>query len=477
MLAGVQSAAAQRLYRLETGAAMTYNSYDSSTELASSFGAGARLGWWPLQRFTVEVEGGFAVPKSRNGTTVNVYSLGASGLVNFPIGLYSSAFLKLGYASMTYGGNCPDVSIVGAGPCGNTSAVIGGLGTRIALSPTLFLRGEALIDHSSSPSFSNIHVAAGFSWMIGSRRLQDTDGDGVYDRYDRCPDTRPGAIIDRHGCPSDFDKDGVPDGLDRCPDTPPGAEVDAVGCPNDADRDGVLSGIDQCPDTPAGVTVDPRGCPTDADGDGVFDGLDRCPDTPAGATVDRLGCPGDQDNDRVLDGLDRCPDTPPGTVVNAFGCPPNQDSDGDGVNDSVDRCPDTPRGQAVDALGCPVGAPGPGDSTAADWVIPGTVFDFQSALLKSSALPQLDSIARVLERHPEIRVEIAGHAHDRLPPEGNMRLSIERAQAVRLYLLERGVRGTQLLIQGYGATRMLTQDTTMTAREMNRRVEIRRSGN
>ncbi|HTM57459.1 MAG TPA: OmpA family protein [Candidatus Udaeobacter sp.] len=58
----------------------------------------------------------------------------------------------------------------------------------------------------------------------------DTDGDGVADRLDRCPNTPPGCHVDDYGCPWDSDQDGVCDGLDQCPDTPLGSKVDRRGC-------------------------------------------------------------------------------------------------------------------------------------------------------------------------------------------------------------------------------------------------------
>jgi len=60
--------------------------------------------------------------------------------------------------------------------------------------------------------------------------------------------------------------------------------------PIDTDGDGVYDDKDQCPNTPAGIVVDPRGCPLDKDGDGVYDYLDKCPGTPMGANVDADGC-------------------------------------------------------------------------------------------------------------------------------------------------------------------------------------------
>jgi OOP family OmpA-OmpF porin len=88
----------------------------------------------------------------------------------------------------------------------------------------------------------------------------------------------------------DSDGDGVTDDLDRCPNTPRGVKVDARGCPLDTDGDGVPDYLDKCPNTPKGVKVDTQGCPLDSDGDGVPDYLDECPDTPKGAKVNEKGC-------------------------------------------------------------------------------------------------------------------------------------------------------------------------------------------
>jgi len=92
------------------------------------------------------------------------------------------------------------------------------------------------------------------------------------------------------GMAKDSDGDGVPDKQDQCPDTPKGVKVDKVGCPLDSDGDGVPDYKDKCPDTPKGVKVDKVGCPLDSDGDGVPDYQDKCPDTPKGAKVDKRGC-------------------------------------------------------------------------------------------------------------------------------------------------------------------------------------------
>ncbi len=225
----------------------------------------------------------------------------------------------------------------------------------------------------------------GISYMFG-KKVEDSDGDGVSDVKDTCPDTPRGVPVDINGCPLDSDKDGVPDYRDKCPNTPEGIKVNIDGCAviTDSDKDGVADNIDRCPNTPVGIKVnrygcpidsdldgvpdykdkcpktvigtkvDENGCPLDSDGDGVLDNKDECPDTPKGVKVDSTGCPIDSDKDSVPDYLDKCPDTPIGTLVDKKGCPVLLDSDNDGVPDDSDECPDTPAGVIVDRLGCPL---------------------------------------------------------------------------------------------------------------------------
>ncbi|THD68116.1 hypothetical protein E7Z59_08885 [Robertkochia marina] len=165
-----------------------------------------------------------------------------------------------------------------------------------------------------------------------SQNTADTDGDGVADDDDDCPDTPEGAEVNENGCATsqlDSDGDGVNDDADQCPDTPQGAEVDENGCATsqlDSDEDGVNDDADQCPDTPEGEEVDEQGCSDsqkDSDGDGVNDAEDECPETPEGQETDENGCADsqkDDDRDGVSNADDQCPDTPEGSEVNEEGC-------------------------------------------------------------------------------------------------------------------------------------------------------------
>ena len=297
---------------------------------------------------------------------------------------------------------------------------------------------------------------ADFVVKVFLEKGMDSDGDGVLDDMDRCPDTPGGVKVDRRGCPLDTDGDGVFDYLDKCPDTPEGLNVDPDGCPFDTDGDGVYDYLDECPNTQKGVKVDKKGCPYDRDGDGVIDELDRCPDTPGGVKVDRRGCPLDTDGDGVYDYLDRCPDTPKGVKVDRNGCP--LDTDRDGVYDYLDKCPGTPRGAKVNDRGC--------------WVLERVQFDTAKWSIKAETYPALDEVVAVLKRNPDLKVEIEGHTDIAGSKALNQKLSENRAKVVREYLTKEGINPERLSSAGYGFSRPIASNSTIAGRAKNRRVEL-----
>jgi OmpA-OmpF porin, OOP family len=167
---------------------------------------------------------------------------------------------------------------------GSAMQLRGSMGARREL--TSEFDSEKMIDYVAS-------LGIQYSWGGSeTRRVIDTDGDGVADDADKCPGTPAGTAVDSSGCPlpQDDDGDGVTNDIDKCPGTPAGAKVDANGCEIDSDGDGVSDSRDQCPNTPAGAKVDEKGCELDSDGDGVVDSVDKCPDTPKGDRVDSVGC-------------------------------------------------------------------------------------------------------------------------------------------------------------------------------------------
>jgi outer membrane protein OmpA-like peptidoglycan-associated protein len=359
----------------------------------------------------------------------------------------------------------------------------------MGITPDLLARGDLTVSRNGGTtatgaefSFTNLGISLGLSYMLGSKPIPDSDGDGILENKDRCPDTPAGAQVDGTGCPSDSDADGVPDGVDRCANTAPGAEVDGTGCTQDSDGDNIADGLDRCPDTEPGVLVDPNGCPRDSDGDAIPDGLDRCSETPKGATVDALGCPGDEDGDGVLDGLDRCPRTPTGTSINATGCPSTQ---GAAPQPAPRRAAPTPApsnaptppsgaaaaGAAAAGAAAPPGARPKGRLTPG--VIPGVAFASGSARLLPQSYVPLDSIAEILKADTTVKIEIGAHSEKTGTPSEAEHLTNLQAEAVRTYLVTRGVNFQQVQARGYGSAFPLTTDNTPQGRAANRRVELK----
>ncbi len=278
-----------------------------------------------------------------------------------------------------------------------------------------------------------------------------------------------GGLTFSIGASSDSDGDGVKDEDDKCPETPEGVAVDAFGCPIDSDGDGVPDYLDKCPNTEAGMKVDEFGCVVDSDGDGVLDAQDRCPNTPAGVKVNEFGCP-DSDSDGVPDNEDKCPDTPKGAKVDDRGCP--IDSDGDGVPDYKDKCPSTPKGEQVDSTGC---------STQKDTVMikevvtlaGDTNFEFNKSDLLPSAYPVLNELAQSMKSNPNTRWRVEGHTDAIGSDSYNMDLSRRRAESVVNYLVSNGVERNRLEVVPLGESNPIATNDTQEGRSMNRRVEIK----
>ena len=177
--------------------------------------------------------------------------------------------------------------------------------------------------------------------------------------------------------------------------------------------------------------------------------------------------PADTDGDGVIDTMDACPNTPAGTKVDAKGCTlPPPDADGDGVIDAIDACPNTPMGTTVDATGCPIVIPAPIITFS------GVNFESSKSRLLPSATQLLDEAVATLTANATLRVEIAGHADSSGNPASNLRLSQARAQAVRQYLVGKGIAADRLTVRSYGDTRPIAPNATPAGRAANRRVEI-----
>jgi outer membrane protein OmpA-like peptidoglycan-associated protein len=192
-----------------------------------------------------------------------------------------------------------------------------------------------------------------------------------------------------------------------------------------------------------------------------------CPIAVVDPESGRRDCAADSDGDGVGDGVDQCPGTQLGTAVDNKGCPKSTaatDDDGDGVANEGDKCPNTQRGLKVDDAGCVV---------AQKTAIQGVTFQPNSARLTPEGKQTLDGVAETLRAQEDLKVEIAGHTDNIGSDAYNTLLSQQRADAVRKYLVEKGIEESRMTAVGYGELEPVASNDTEEGRRANRRVEFR----
>jgi OOP family OmpA-OmpF porin len=151
-----------------------------------------------------------------------------------------------------------------------------------------------------------------------------------------------------------------------------------------------------------------------------------------------------------------------------------KDSDGDGVSDQFDKCPGTAAGSVIDGSGCPLVFPH-ADTLKAS---PGTAayaniqFEFDSSVLRTSSYPVLDATSADLRASGKA-IEINGFAsNDEGTAAHQLKLSKDRANSVKTYLVNSGVDAKKIKVKGYGETNPIADNSTEEGRILNRRVQF-----
>ena len=303
----------------------------------------------------------------------------------------------------------------------------GGVGFNLMFTDFVGLNIQSTYKHSFDDERQPSHFqhALGVIIKFGGK---DTDGDGIYDKDDECPEVF--GLEAFNGCP-DTDGDGIKDGDDACPNTAGLAALN--GCP-DADADGIADKDDACPNVKG--TAANNGCP-DADGDGVIDGKDNCVDVAGPA--ENNGCPWpDTDGDGVLDKDDNC--------VNEVGPASNQ--------------------------GCPEKIITEEAKAKLDEFAKAIYFNSGKTTFRVGVSGKLDLIAEIMKEFKDSDFKVEGHTDSDGSAKSNQTLSENRSKAVLDYLVSKGIDASRLSSKGFGEDNPIASNKTRRGKAQNRRVEI-----
>jgi len=332
---------------------------------------------------------------------------------------------------------------------GDISLSSRGPGTRLNWHPA---EGPARGYRYSTAIMPNYGIQFSMGWC-GYVKEPDLDKDSIPNSRDRClreKEDRDG-FQDDDGCPDyDNDNDRIPDSLDTCPNKAEDRDgfQDDDGCPDiDNDRDGIGDSVDKCPNFPEDYDgfQDMDGCPDyDNDGDGVYDSIDKCPNEAEDLDGfhDNDGCPDvDNDQDGVPDSLDKCPYA--AGVAENHGCQPD-------TQKSARKEDEFPKSQ----------------------VLVGVNFRKGTAELTFESYQSLEPVIQKLKDNPVVEIELHGHTEGMGDYLKNMQLSQMRAEAIRQYLISKGVAATRVRAVGFGSSSPIADNKTAAGRAANRRVEM-----
>jgi OOP family OmpA-OmpF porin len=157
------------------------------------------------------------------------------------------------------------------------------------------------------------------------------------------------------------------------------------------------------------------------------------------------------------------------------------DDDMDGVANKFDKCPGTAANTVVDGAGCPLKTPKPvirekviiteADRKVVGEAISNLEFDLGKATIKARSYATLNRVAALLVEK-NFSLKLAGHTDNTGSMALNLRLSKDRAEAVKAYLVSQGANPSTIEATGYGPNQPIATNKTAEGRQQNRRVEF-----
>ncbi|MFO0593246.1 MAG: OmpA family protein [Polyangiaceae bacterium] len=372
----------------------------------------------------------------------NKYAWGGDGAAHGALMLGAEYDRKSFYVDLNAGVHFRKTNSVDAFTIGNEFTYA--LGAFFPMRDNLFRVGASIFGaaglegNSTAANFPLEWQVEGRMALDAKKRLYVGAGAGTRLTTGIAPDFR-GVVVVGYAYPIE----------DTVPPAPPKKWVNTDARPADTDHDGLPDDIDLCPTEPEDhKRPNPDdGCPAppDRDGDGIPDSADACPDKP-------------EDFDKIDD---------------ADGCP-EDDFDKDSVPDATDACPKEPGEPSAekDKNGCPVFIRRLEGSTEIE-ILKQVQFATGSAKILSNSFKILDEVVKLMTINKDIAlVAIEGHTDDRGKPKDNEKLSDDRANSVRQYIIDHGIHPDRLTAKGFGQDKPIADNKTADGRQKNRRVEF-----
>jgi len=158
------------------------------------------------------------------------------------------------------------------------------------------------------------------------------------------------------------------------------------------------------------------------------------------------------------------------------------DDDNDGVANKFDKCPGTAAGTVVDGSGCPIKVQREvvketkvvvteADRKVVDEAIKNLEFDLGKSTIRAKSYTTLNRVAALLVEK-NFSLKLAGHTDITGSRELNLRLSKDRAESVKAYLVSQGANASRIEATGYGPDQPIASNKTAEGRQQNRRVEF-----